>query len=103
MEKQRRIEVYVATVQASIANEARSCWFAGSKRTVATKLKVPASLSCTKLCETGRAALSERRLRQHQGPRAQIVGPQTMHLQVAQAVEKALAHLTHKMVANPCA
>ena len=49
-----------------------------------------------------RAVWSEQRLHQHQRPRAQIVDPQTVHLQVAQAVEKALARLMHKMVANPC-
>ena len=58
-----------------------------------------ALLSCKKLCDTGRAVLSERRLRQHRGPRALIVDPEILHLQVAQAVEKACLRLTQH-VAN---
>ena len=104
-EKQRRIEVCVVSVQASIVNEEAklrdrvvvACY----SDTVDMKLKSVRLIAMHEALRRRRAVWSERRLHQHQRPRARSVNPQTMHLQVAQAVEKALARLMHKHDCKP--
>ena len=106
MGKQRRVEVYVATFAVSIVYEEAklrdrvvvACY----SDTVDMKLKSVRLIAMHETLRRRRAVWSERRLHQHQRPRARSVNPQTMHLQVGQAVEKALARLMHKHVANPC-
>ena len=100
MGKQRRVEVYVATFAVSILYEEAKLRdrvvVAWCSDTVDMQLKGVRLIAMHEGLRRRRAVWSERRLHQHQRPRARSVNPQTMHLQVAQAVEKALARLMHK-------